>query len=61
MAEKGATPRTYCRRDVVFNVYVDINNEILRKMNKVYGGEGEREELQGGFRMVFQVMCGPSR
>lgn len=36
MAEKGATPKTYCRRDVVFNVYVDINNEILRKMNKVY-------------------------
>ena len=48
MAEKGATPKTYCRRDVVFNVYVDINNEILRKMNKVYGGRGKFSIEKGG-------------
>lgn len=65
MAEKGTTPRTYGRRDVVFNVYVDINNEILRKMNKVYAGVGRkvRREGEGGgkdvyiFRFYFQVMC----
>lgn len=45
MAEKGATPKTYCRRDVVFNVYVDINNEILRKMNKVYAEGREKGGL----------------
>lgn len=59
MAEKGATPKTYCRRDVVFNVYVDINNEILRKMNKVYGeGGGDLARRKGECRMIFQMMSG---